>query len=261
MALLGFSLLAVGSSLYINSLSFWSNLKIYLVYLAGVGLSALGSIFKESHFRCHEIDVARFHCIDQMFKFLFLSAVAYPLVSRVQCSALGALAAQLCTEGILDHPVLALGVLGDLKADGGKLRWVLAALGASVVLYNVHQYASIKLTQTASKAKKLALKCCAVLLVLAAEAAMSGTPKLRKEKPSLERVLLDLALNLLGLFCFVFASILVHEILPLRFWGLNKYFGRYNFYWQSPTEPGTPGPARSPPDFLNSSFQSQFSTL
>ena len=204
----------------------------FILYLCGIFFTTLGSLIKENHFRKFEMSKTRFFCIDKMVEFIFLSVIVYPLVSLIKCDSFDRYFVKICTNNILDHPVIAF---NTFFIEGTNLHSPIILslfLLLLVLLFFFSSFTKLKVTKVISKNHKSILQHCKVILIFTAEIFIFDLQNMQNGTLKVKNFLMISILKCFGFLCFVVASVLIYEIYPIKIFKLHKDFGRYYFQFE-----------------------------
>lgn len=197
----------------------------YAIFFSGLLMETVGSILHEKLFREFEISVIRFYSLDGLVNFVLLSLVIYPLVSLIKCDHFSNFMSIYCTNNWLDHPIYAF----HSEFVQFFSFWKIICLILLCVSFNVYTFSKLKLTKKISLAMKTVLDNIRFILIFIVEIFLFNLPELRNGNLSRSVFILVYVLRMLGLALFALASLLIFEVLPFRFFGLDKHFGKYMY--------------------------------
>lgn len=189
----------------------------------------IGSILHEKLFHEFEISVVRFYSLDGLVNFTLFSLIIYPLVSLIKCDHFSNFMSIYCTNNWLDHPIYSFqNEFIDFFSPWKLLCWILLA-----VSFNLFTFSRLKLTKKISLALKTVLDNLRFIIIFIVEIFLFNISEMKNGNLEKNIFISVYFLRILALVIFSVASLLIFEIMPFRFLGLDKDFGKYMYQIQN----------------------------
>ena len=168
------------------------------------------------------MSITRFFCIDKLIEFGFFSIIIYPIVSQIKCDHFDRFFIKLCTNNIIDNPVIAFDTFfmtGTFEYSPIILCLILFIL---IISFFFSSFLKLRMTKITTKNHKSILQHCKVIVIFTAEIFIFNLPDMQNGNLKVGFFCLISIIRCIGFFFFVIASVLIYEIYPVKICNLHK---------------------------------------